>query len=244
MDRDRDALQTIIETYQPYFYELRKHLIVSGILFVIGSVIGLLLSSQFLTLILKFYQFKGISIITTSPYQFIDISFSIAFMAGVFLASPYAMFRLYYFVKPALKRSERRFIISFLPLSFGLFAAGFSFGLWLMQLVINFYSQINSGFAMNSFWDVQRFLSQIFFTSFLTGFVFQIPIIMSALIRLHLVSYSQFASKRKVIYAGLFVVAVILPTTDLLSLVLETLPLFFLFEIGLLLNRKKSKKPQ
>lgn len=239
MDQDRDTLQEILDTYQPYFFELRKHIAVTAVLFVVGCIGGLLSSQYILGMILKIYHFNGISIITTSPYQFIDISFSISFLAGLVVSSPYALLRLYLFMKPALKKSERRFIISFLPLSFGLFAGGFAFGLWIMQLVINLYSHINSSFSINSFWDVQRFLSQIFFTSFLTGFVFQIPIVMSALMRLHLVTYQQFSSKRKIVYAALFFIAILLPTTDILSLVLETLPLFFLFELGLLLNGKK-----
>lgn len=234
---EKNELQELIETYQPYFYEMRNHLVVTAVLFVTGCIIGLLFSQQILSTILKLFNFNGINVITTSPFQFIDISFSIALICGIFLSSPYALYRLYIFVQPALRKSERRFILSFLPLSFGLFAAGFSFGLLIMQLMITLYSQINRSFSLSSFWDVQHFLSQIFFTSFLTGIVFQIPIAMSAMIRLHIVPREDFIKQRKIVYAVLFVIAVLLPTTDLLSLILETLPLFFLFELGLLLNR-------
>lgn len=230
-------LQTFIEKYQPYFFELRNHIVVTAILFGVGALIGVMFTQNILGMILKLFHFNGISVITTSPYQFIDISMSISLVTGIFLASPYAMFRLYFFVKPALKKTEQHFILSFLPLSFALFAAGFAFGLWIMQLVINLYTQLNSGYSIGSFWDVQHFLSQIFFTSFLTGIVFQIPIVVSALIRLHIISREQFASKRKIAYTVLLIIAILLPSTDLLSLVLETLPLFFLFELGLLLNR-------
>ncbi len=234
---ENDEIGAFIEKYQPYFYEVRIHLIITVILFVIGCVVGLFFSQNILGFLLSLFHFDGIHIVTTSPYQFIDISLTISFILGVIFATPYAVFRLYHFVRPALRTHERRFILAFFPLAIGLFAAGFYFGLWIMQLVINLYVHINSSFSISSFWDVQHFLSQILFTSFLTGIVFEIPIVISALIRLHIFSYHDFAKRRKVVYAILVVVAILLPTTDFLSLVLETLPLFFLFELGLLLNR-------
>ena len=237
METDNSDLDTFIKRFQPYVAELRTHLVIVAILCVIGCVLGLVFSQQILNYFLHLFNFNGISIVSTSPYQFIDISFSISLVIGVLLAAPYALVRTYFFVKPALKASERRFIIRFLPLSLVLFCFGFYFGLWIMQLIINVYTRMNASYALTSFWDIQHFLSQVFFTCFLSGLIFQIPILVSALIRLHILSYQQFASKRKVVYAVLVIVAIILPTTDLLSLILEVLPLFFLFELGLLLNR-------
>lgn len=226
------------DKFQPYLFELRKHIIVIIALFVVGCVVGLFFSQSILYFVLSLFHFDGIKIITTSPYQFIDITFSISFLLGLLFACPYTLIRIYFFMKPALKEHERKFVISFIPFSLILFCVGFYFGLWIMQLVINLYTGLNTSNQITSFWDVQHFLSQIFLISFFTGVVFQLPIVISGLIRLHLYSYQQIASKRKIIYAVLVIIAVLLPSTDVLSLILETLPLFFLFELGLLLNHQ------
>jgi sec-independent protein translocase protein TatC len=237
MDSTRVDVQTFVEKYQPYFVELRSHLIVTMVLFAVGCILGLFFSQSILQTLLGFFHFNGVNIVTTSPYQFIDMTFTVSSILGILLATPYALFRLYFFVEPALLPREKKFVLSFLPLSAVLFVFGFGFGLQLMQMMINFYSAFNSGFAVNGFWDVQHFLAQILFTSFFMGLVFQIPIVISGLIRLRIVSRKHLERKRPIVYAVSVIIAILLPTKDLFSLVLETFPLFFLFEFGLLLNR-------
>lgn len=240
MDLDGQDIQAFLDKYQPYFVEVRTHLVVTAILFVIGCGLGIVGSREILGLILRIFHVEGVQIIMTSPYQFIDLSLSLSLLCGILLASPYAAIRLYYFVRPALRPKERRFILSFLPLSGLLFFLGFGFGLWIMRLVMQVYMELNTGYAISSYWDVQRFVSQLIFTSLLTGLVFEIPIVISGLIRLRIIPYHTFSRQRRIVYAILIIIAILLPTTDILSLLLETLPLFFLFEFGLVLNRSYS----
>ena len=63
------------------------------------------------------------------------------------------------------------------------------------------------------------------------------PVVLTALMRLKVVPYKTIAKQRLVAYCGSLIFAALLPPTDILSLVLLTMPLVFLFEITLILNR-------
>ncbi|TXG77094.1 preprotein translocase subunit TatC [Candidatus Dojkabacteria bacterium] len=237
MEEQSQALSEFYTKYRPYLLELRKSLFFIVILFFVGAVFGLFNSQKIFNFILNLYNFKDVSIVTTSPYQYISLSFTISFICGILLAAPFAFYRLFVFFKPALKPAEVNILVKFTPLSIFLFIIGFSFGMWIMQQIINFYSTAWGQVKVNSFWDVQNFFAQIIFTSFLTGIIFQIPILISVLIRLQIIKRSELIKKRKYIYVLLLITAILLPPTDLVSLIMLTLPLFFLFEFGLLLNR-------
>lgn len=238
MEDQSQALSEFYIKYKPYLIEIRMSLFWICIFFVIGGVVGLLNSQKIFTFILDLYNFNNVSIVTTSPYQYISLSFTISFICGILLAMPIAFYKFFKLFKPALKPSEIKILVTFAPLSILLFIIGFSFGMWIMQQIINFYSIAWSDVKVNSFWDIQNFFTQIIFTSFLTGIIFQIPVVISVLIRLRIVKKSELARKRKYVYVMLLFTAILLPPTDLISLILLTLPLFFLFEFGLLLNRR------
>ena len=238
MEEEANRLTSIYEKYLPYFSELRKQIFISAIIFVAALIIGIIYSQKILTVIIHLYNFKAINLVLTSPYQFINLSFFTGFLLAVLLTSPYLLFSLFRFAKPALRQSEIKLIKAIFPLSILLFVVGFVLGAWVMQFIINFYSGISLEVNVNSLWDIQHFFSQILLTSFFTGLIFETPLIVTMLIRLRIIKRSALVSKRRYVYASLLFFAVIFPpTTDAVSLILTTLPLLFLFELGLLLNR-------
>jgi sec-independent protein translocase protein TatC len=237
MDDKAEVVAEFYEKYLPYFLEFRKHLFIILGLFILGALIGLLYSQQIFNFIVHLYNFKGVTLITTTPYQYIDLTIAIGFLSGLLVSIPYAFMRFYYFFKPALKKSEQKLIRKFAPLSLFLFIAGFSFGMWIMQMIITYFSATWSGSSINSYWDVQHFFSQIIMMSLLTGLIFQIPVLVTVLIKLHIIKRQFLVSKRRHVYVILLILAVLMPPTDIISLILLTLPLLFLFELGLLLNK-------
>lgn len=85
--------------------------------------------------------------------------------------------------------------------------------------------------------DISKLLSQILITSSLMGIAFQYPIAMSLLMRFKIVSLETFVKQRPIAYIIAISFAAFMPPTDILSLILLTLPLILLFEITLFLNR-------
>ncbi len=76
-------------------------------------------------------------------------------------------------------------------------------------------------------------------TSALLGLVFQIPIVITLLIRMDIVSVSFLKSKRRLVILLLCILVSLLPPTDGLSLIAMALPLYFLYELTILINLKK-----
>ena len=173
----------------------------------------------------------------TSPSQLIDLSLLTGIIVGLILTIPYLGYHTFAFAGNALNKKEKMLFKKFIPLSLGLFVLGAIFGGGVTQWVIALYSKFSIGFAVNNIWDIQKFFNQVIITALLTGLIFQMPLALTAMMRFGLIKRSYLVRKRRYVYVGAIIVAVLLPTTDILSLFFETLPLLFLFEIALLLNR-------
>ena len=238
-----DILKTSMEEtsdtsnqYLPELYKLRKRLMSVIIVFLVGLVIGFIFNQQLLMFAIKVFNFSGVNIVFTSPGQLLELAFYTALLTGGLLALPVLGYQSFMYVKPALKEKEYRLLKSFVPLSIVLFVVGAAFGVWINQLIITVSSKLSSNFHVSNIWDIQRFFSQVIMTAVLTGLIFQMPLVLSGLIRFKLMSRKYLASKRPYVYAVLLIIAVLLPTTDVLSLILLTMPLILLFEVALLIN--------
>lgn len=189
---------------------------------------------------MKLFQLDGVNLVLTSPYQFIDLSVKTGVVVGIITCFPVFLFYLLKFIRPALTPKEFRLLLKMLPISLLLFCVGFAFGVWVIQYVIILFSQVTTGFAVDNIWDLSNFLSQILMTGICLALVFQLPIVLTALLKLNIVTHKNVRAQRKMVYAALLVIAAVLPTTDLVSLALLTLIPIFLFEITLLLNKDRS----
>ena len=223
-------LQAAITQYMPYLIEIRKRLLFVVAVFIIAAGIGFIYFEPVIKFILKFYNVKGISIVFTSPFQFLNLSINAAVTFGIIVSFPLIIFQLVSFLKPALKKKEFFSIVSAIPISFILFIAGFGFGTWLMRFVYKVLSQQSSQLQIQNLWDIEAFVSNIFMTSLWLAIIFQFPVIITPLIRLNVIKYKSLIDARPVIYLALLIFTMSLPPTDLLTDFLIFFPLAFLFE--------------
>jgi sec-independent protein translocase protein TatC len=106
-----------------------------------------------------------------------------------------------------------------------------------MQFVISLYSQTAVSFNVGNIWDISRFFSQTIIMGLCLGTIFEMPIVLTILIRLKLVKKEFIAKHRRYFYAAIVIMAAFLPPNDIISLgILTTIPLF-LFELALVLNK-------
>ena len=192
---------------------------------------------QILTFIMHFFNLQGVNIVLTNPYQFFSLALNTGLAMGITVAFPLLLFYIITFLKPALKPTEYHTLLKLVPASIALFLIGFGFGIWILQFVIDIYTTTTHGLAVQNYWDIGHFLSQIIMMGSLMGLMFQLPVIMTGLMRLRLVKYKFFAHYRRFFYAGIILFAIMMPPTDMFSDFMLALPPLFLFEIALLLNR-------
>lgn len=232
------ALDAAIAKYTPYLKEIQKKLFIVFCVFLGGGILGFIYYQQILAFIMHLFRMDNINLVLTSPYQFIDLAVNTGLLIGLTLALPLFGYYFLTFVRPALASREYRLILRLYPLAVILFIVGFFFGGWIIQLIINLYAQTSLDFAVGNLWDVSHFFSQILSTGISLALIFELPIVLTALLKLKLIKLSGLKKSRKFIYSAILVFVAFLPPNDIISLALLSIPPLLLFEITLLLNRK------
>jgi len=234
---ENSVVDDAVRKYLPYLQEIQRKLITILIVIVASAVLGFIFYQQILTFIMSLFNLKGITIIMSSPYQYIDLAINTALATGVVIAFPLLIYYLLSFLKPALATKEYRLVSRLVPVAVVLFVIGFGFGAWVMQFVINMYSQTANVFNVTNMWDISRFFSQTIIMGLCLALMFELPVVLTILIRLKVVKRETIAKHRRVAYAIIVVVAALLPPNDVISLSILTLAPVFLFELALLLNK-------
>lgn len=184
---------------------------------------------------------EGVTIVTTSPFQLIDLAMSAGFFLGCVVIVPIFIYYLYRFIRPGLLPRERRVFMLSLPVSLGLFILGFLYSCVMLYFAVNLVAQVNVSLGVVNYWDIGLFVSQMVLTSSLLGVLFVYPIIITFLIKLRLLTVEFLVSKRRHAIVGIFVLVSLLPPTDGLSLILMSAPLVLIFELTILCNRKNRR---
>lgn len=235
--QDLSTVDTAVKKYLPYLKEIQKKLITLLIIILVSGIGGFIYYQKILTFFLKLFNLKGITIVLSSPYQFIDLAVNTGIATGVVISFPILLYYLLGFLKPALAPKEFKLISRLVPIALVLFVIGFGFGAWVMQFVINLYSQTALDFNVSNIWDISRFFSQTIIMGVCLGLLFELPIIITLLIELKVVKKQVISKNRRFVYAGIVVLAALLPPNDVISLSILTVVPLFLFELALLLNK-------
>ena len=175
------------------------------------------------------------------------ISFSLAFYAGIVLSFPILLYFLAEFVLPALTAVEKRMMLPAIFVSFVLFLGGVSACYFLLlPKTILFFFQDTESLGWLPSWTVQEYYS--FVTRFTVGFglAFELPVVVLALVRFGLVTYSLMARTRPYAFVLIFLLAAfITPTPDMLSMMAMGLPMYLLYEsciwIAWFMQRKAAR---
>ncbi|MBE3589546.1 MAG: twin-arginine translocase subunit TatC [Firmicutes bacterium] len=176
-------------------------------------------------------------LVFVQPGEAFSAVLNIAIVAGLALASPVVLYQLVAFVVPGLTPRERRLLYAALPAAAVLFFCGAAFA---YVYLVPFAWRFLLGFATP---DVQPFITVSAFLSFLlglvvpVGLVFEWPLVVLALARLGLVSPRALRSGRRLAYLLILIVAGAVTPPDVTSQMLVSLPLFVLYEAGILLSR-------
>ena len=235
------TVQENINRYLPLLSEVRRRILFVFSVFLLFGVVGFFYYEKIIVFIIDMIDLGEVNIVFTSPFQFLNLAISSSLLIGTIATIPLLLYQVLHFLKPALKSKEYRSIIAFMPLSIVLFLGGFTFGFFMMKYVVSIFYSKSLELDIGNMLDISKLLSQILVTSSLMGVAFQYPIVMSLLMRFKVVSLATFVKQRPIAYMVALSFAALMPPTDILSLILLTLPLILLFEITLFLNKIFTK---
>lgn len=182
-----------------------------------------------------------IAIDPTSPFF---APFKLTFYVSLFLAAPYILYQLWSFIAPGLYKNEKALAIPLFVSSVALFYAGIAFAYYvLFGFVFAFFVSVApEGILVMP--DINSFLSFALAIFFAFGAAFEIPIAVFLLIWTGVVEPDDLSKKRPYVVVGCFVMGMLLTPPDPFTQSMLALPMWMLFEAGILAGRLVKRKQQ
>ncbi|MBC8211623.1 MAG: twin-arginine translocase subunit TatC [Gammaproteobacteria bacterium] len=172
-----------------------------------------------------------IAIDVASPFL---TPFKLVLMLSVFLGMPYILYQIWSFVAPGLYKHEKRLAMPLLASSIVLFYCGILFAFYVVfPLVFGFFTSVGPEIVSVST-DIGRYLDFVISLFFGFGLAFEIPIATIILVAMGMMTPVQMAEKRPYVIVGAFVLGMLLTPPDVISQVLLAIPVWLLFETGVL----------
>ncbi len=180
---------------------------------------------------------EGTSMIATSVTSPFLVPFKLVLLLAVLLAVPYLLHQLWAFVAPGLYSHEKKLAAPLLISSVLLFYCGIAFAYFVVfPLLFAFFIAVApEGVAVMT--DIGQYLDFIIAIFFAFGIAFEVPVATFLLILAGITTADDMAKKRPYIIVGAFVIGMMLTPPDIISQSLLAVPMWALFEIGLIMSR-------
>lgn len=180
----------------------------------------------------------GNTLIATEVTSTFTVPMKLAWVLSLFLTSPFLLYQLWSFITPGLYRNEKRLFSSFLFASTLLFYLGIAFGFFIIcPMALSFFTHC-APIGVSVMTDINAYLNFVLSLLLAGGIAFQVPVITIACVKLKWVTVQQLSYLRPYIIVAAFTLGMLLTPPDVLSQVLLALPMWGLFEAGLIVAKK------
>lgn len=237
-----DGITKNFPEYYRYLEDIRQRVRQLVLVFVACFFIGLIFAGQILKFIIHVFTLDNADIVTTSPFQFLDLAMSVGMYAALIATSPLFVYQFYRFLRDGLNEGEKKFFLILLPASVTLFLLGFFYSFAILYGTLDSIAAFNVSLGIKNLWDINKFLFQIILTSSLLGVIFQFPIVLTFLVKVGMLSARFLREKRRHAIASMFILTSFLPPTDGLSLIVMVLPLIIIYELTIWVNSFLERK--
>jgi sec-independent protein translocase protein TatC len=237
-----------------HLIELRKRLLWTIGAMIVGTAVWFVFVEQiygFLVRPLSAAMGEGDSqrLIYTGLTEAFFTYFKVAFFSGIFVMFPVLLLQIWGFIAPGLYRTEKKAFLPFLiatPILF--FLGGIVVYYVVLPMAWPFFLSFQTSASETSLpiqleARVSEYLDLIMTLIFAFGLCFQLPVLLTLLGKVGLITADWLAAQRKYAVIVVFIVAAFITPPDIISQVLLAVPLLALYEISILLIRYVSKKP-
>jgi sec-independent protein translocase protein TatC len=180
---------------------------------------------------------EGAKMIATGVITPFLVPVKVTAFVALFVALPYVLYQAWAFVAPGLYAHEKKLVLPLVVASTVLFVLGVAFCYYFVFGKV--FTFINS-FAPQSITpapDIEAYFSFVLTMFLAFGVTFEIPVVVVVLARAGIVSIEQLTQARPYVIVGAFVIAAIVTPPDVLSQVLLAVPMWLLYELGLVVAR-------
>ena len=234
--------------FQPFLahlLELRSRLIriVSGIILAfLGLVYWASELYQLLALPLLQSLPSGGQMIATEVTTPFVVPMKVTLMAAFLLSLPHTFYQVWAFVAPGLYQHEKNLALPLIIAGMLLFFVGMAFAyFFVFPVVFHFISSVAPvGVAVMT--DIDKYLSFVLGMFMAFGLTFEVPVVVILLTHFGIINLSQLQSARPYIIVGAFVIAAIITPPDVVSQIMLAIPLWLLFELGVIIAGWLAKR--
>jgi sec-independent protein translocase protein TatC len=180
---------------------------------------------------------KGTAMIATEVASPFLVPFKLTLIVAIVLAVPVILYQIWAFVAPGLYQNERRIVLPLLTSSTLLFYLGMAFAYFVVfPLMFKFFtSTAPEGVAVMT--DIGKYLDFVFVVFLAFGIAFEVPVATVLLVWVGITTPESLAAKRPYIIVAAFVIGALLTPPDVISQTLLAVPMWLLFELGLVFSR-------
>jgi sec-independent protein translocase protein TatC len=164
-------------------------------------------------------------------------------MAAVVLAVPYILYQLWAFVAPGLYRNEKRLVVPLLLSSTLLFYVGMTFAYFIVFPAVFSFFVVSAPKGVTVMTDIRAYLDFAFTIFFAFGFAFEVPVAVVLLAKMGIVDPKSLRQKRPYVVLGIFIIAAFLTPPDIFSQTFLAIPMWMLFEVGLVVASRMAPEP-
>ena len=227
------------ETFISHLVELRERIVKAGagvLLVFLGLVywapdIFNLFSRPLIQALPK----NGHMIVTDVTGSFF-VPMKVTLLAAFLIALPWVLYQIWRFVAPGLYTHEKRMIMPLVVSTYVLFLCGVAFAYFLVfPTVFKVMAHYNAPLGAEMSTDIDKYLSFAMTTFLAFGITFEVPVVVMVLVRFGIVSLDKLRQARPYVVVGAFIIAAVVTPPDVMSQLLLAVPLWLLYELGLIL---------
>ncbi len=231
-------------SFLDHLEELRWRLIYAAIGIVVGAIAAWIFIDPLVDVILlKPARDAGAELQNLRPFGQLFLFVQVAIIVGVVVSLPNLFYQLWKFISPALKKNERKYILSIVIFSSLCFLAGIAFAYFVMlPLAMKFAAQFGSEAIKNEF-AIDEYMSIIISVMLAAGCVFELPMVSFFLSKLGILTPAFMKKyRRHAIVIILVLAAILTPGADPVSQVILAVPLVLLYELSIFISKISVKK--
>ncbi len=180
---------------------------------------------------------EGGSMIATEVASPFFAPFKLTLFCAVFFSIPYILYQTWSFIAPGLYTNEKRLVLPLMISSSLLFYLGVLFAYFLVFPILFSFLTATAPEGIKIMTDINHYLNFILKLFFAFGISFEIPIATILLVKSNIVSVEKLASSRPYVIFFSFFIGMLLTPPDVISQVLLAIPIWLLFEAGLIFSR-------
>ncbi len=240
-DKEEDLAEG---TLLSHLVELRSRLVKIAASILVLFAVLIPFNQQIYELVSKplFAASPGVQMIITGTAAPLLVPFKLTFIVALFAAMPVVLYQVWAFVAPGLYRKEKHFAFPLLATSILLFYTGIAFAYYVVfPLVFGFFGSIEIDGAP---WtpDIASYLDFITSIVLAFGIAFEVPIATLLLVWAGLTTPEKLGKARPYVFLMAFVIGMFLTPPDVISQTLLAIPVYLLYEVGIIMSRVLVKK--